>query len=183
MTQDGSIYQINVSRGGVPKRPVPEAEVDERGITIDQQADRLAHGHPPQALCLYSLEHIVALRQEGHTVEPGSTGENITTLDVDWREVIPGARLRLGSEVLIEITDYASPCWKNANWFIEGDFNRINHKVFPGESRTYARVLQGGTIRPGDRITVLAESAAVRVERQQIPVYRWPRDFNAPSEQ
>ncbi|MDZ7727337.1 MAG: MOSC domain-containing protein [Dehalococcoidia bacterium] len=161
--------QVNASRGGVPKRPIPEATVDERGITVDQQADRRAHGHPTQALCLYALEQIVALRNEGHDVSPGSTGENITTLDIDWREVIPGARLRLGDEVLIEITDYASPCWKNANWFIEGDFNRINQNLYPGESRTYAKVLQGGTIRPGDPIEVIPESAGVRVERQQIP--------------
>lgn len=175
----GSIFQINASNGGVPKWAIAEAEGNLRGITVDRQADLRAHGHPSQALCLYSLERIVELRQEGHSVEPGSTGENITTLDVDWSLMRPGARVRVGSDVLIEITDYASPCWKNAQWFIDGDFNRLNQNVHPGDSRVYARVIEGGTIRPGEAIEVLVESAGERLQRMAIPTVRWPRDFTS----
>jgi MOSC domain-containing protein YiiM len=177
MTATASIYQVNVSRGGVPKWAVAEATVDENGITTDRQADRRSHGGIQRALCLYSLEQIVELRQEGHNVEPGSTGENITTLDLDWKKVLPGVRMRLGEEVLVEVTDYAAPCWKNSTWFIDGDFNRINQKVNPGASRMYARVIEGGTIRPGDTIELIEESTADRLQRIAIPVYRWPRDF------
>ncbi len=177
MDEGPTIYQVSVSRGGVPKRPVAEAMVDEQGITIDHQSDRRSHGGISRALCLFSLEQIVELRKEGHDVEPGSTGENVTTLGVDWSKVLPGARMRLGQEVLVEITDYASPCWKNAVWFRDGDFNRLNHKVNPGCSRMYAKVLEGGTIRPGDHIELMGESTAERLERTAIPVFRWPRDF------
>ena len=177
MSPEASIYQINVSRGGVPKWAVPEATVNEFGITTDAQADRRSHGGPARALCLYSLEKIVELRQEGHEVEPGSTGENITTLGLDWSKVLPGVRMKLGETVLIEVTDYTAPCWKNATWFIDGDFNRMNQKLNPGSSRMYARVLEGGTIRPGDAIELYEEATADRLERTAIPVYRWPRDF------
>ncbi len=177
----GTIYQLNASNGGVPKWAIPEAEVNMRGITVDRQADQRAHGHPSQALCLYSLEQIVALRNEGHTLEPGSTGENITTLDVDWSLMLPGTRVRLGAEVLIEVTDYASPCWKNAQWFIDGDFNRMNQLVYPGDSRVYAKVIEPGTIRSGDTIEVQVESAGTRLQRTAIPTFRWPRDFDSPA--
>ncbi len=177
MGSTGNIFSINVSRGGVPKTPIAEAEVGPRGITVDRQADLRNHGSPEQALCLYAVEVIETLRAEGHPIFPGSTGENITTEGIDWRKVVPGASLRLGAEVLVEITDYATPCNKNAPWFREGDFNRMNHKTQPGFSRIYARVIQGGQIRAGDPIELLEVSAAERLAARQPYTLRWPRDF------
>lgn len=177
MVESPSIFQVNVSRGGVPKWAIPEAKVTTTGIATDRQADRRSHGGPDRALCLYALEAIVALRKEGHDVEPGSTGENITTVYLDWSRVLPGTRMWLGNDVLIEVTDYAAPCWKNARWFADGDFNRINQKAHAGGSRVYARVLREGAIRPGDAIALWEQSTAERLERMAIPVYRWPRDF------
>ncbi len=177
MTEGGSIFQINVSRGGVPKRPVFEAAVGLRGLAGDAQTDTRHHGRPEQALCLFSVERLAILREEGHRVSPGATGENITTIDLDWRFVVPGARLRLGAEVTIEITDYAAPCWKNARWFVDGDFSRIDEHQHPGSGRVYARVLTTGTLRQGDPIVLVVETAAERVARVQPRVFRWPQDF------
>ena len=56
------IHQINASRGGVPKLPLPSADVGLRGITVDVQRDKLAHGSPDQALCLFALEIIERLQ-------------------------------------------------------------------------------------------------------------------------
>jgi len=50
-----TVHQINTSDGGVPKLPVPTAEVGLRGVVGDRQADTKYHGSPDQALCLYSL--------------------------------------------------------------------------------------------------------------------------------
>ncbi len=177
MSAAGSIFQLNVSRGGVPKLPIAEATVDLRGITVDACTDGRHHGRPEQALCLYSVERLIALRTEGHAVSPGCTGENITTIDFDWKYLMPGARLRLGSEVLIEITGFAPPCWKNARWFTDGDFSRLDETLHPGSGRAYARVLAGGTIRQGDSVAAIEESAAARVTRLQPRTFRWPRDF------
>lgn len=183
MSSSGTIVQISISRGGVPKLPIAVAAIDQRGVAGDAHADARAHGRPEQALCLYSVERIAALRAEGHRVEPGSTGENITTEGLDWRYVVPGARLRLGADsddgVLIEVTGWASPCWKNARWFRNGDFRRIDEGRFPGFGRAYARVLQGGTIRAGDPINAVVETAAQRTARLQPRTFRWPRDFQA----
>ncbi len=150
------VHRINVSPGGVPKLPVPTAMVDASGLVGDEQADRVHHGHPEQAICLYSLEVIHALREEGHPIEPGSAGDNLTLSGLDWEAVVPGSRLKIGETIEIEVTGYTSPCVKNAGWFLERDFNRMSQTDHPGWSRLYARVLEPGEVSVGDAV-VLAQ--------------------------
>ena len=147
----GTVHQISKSNGGVPKLATDHAIVGNRGIIGDEQADKINHGHPEQALCLFSLEVIEKFRSEGHPIEPGSAGENITVSGLDWSEVVPGRRMTIGS-VEVEITDYATPCSKNARWFIDGRYNRMHESRHPGESRVYARVLTEGLVRTGDTV-------------------------------
>ncbi len=125
------------------------------GLVGDAQNDTKHHGGPDRALCLYSLEVIERLRSEGHPIEPGYAGENMTISGLDWAEVQPGARLRIGQDVEIEVTSYTAPCSKNARWFINGDFTRMLQSRHPGESRVYARVLQEGEVRAGDEVALL----------------------------
>ena len=173
----GVVLQISVSNGGVPKHAVERGIVWEEGLQGDRQADLRAHGGPSRALCLYSLEVIDKLRAEGHAVGPGTTGENVTVGALDWSLVVPGVELRLGREVLLEVTAYAAPCWKNAQWFRDGDADRMSQSRHPGESRVYARVRSGGEIRVGDPVELIPLDAATRSARQQPRTYRWPRDF------
>ncbi|HZD24373.1 MAG TPA: MOSC domain-containing protein [Acidimicrobiia bacterium] len=150
----GRVHQINISKGGVPKLPIEHAVVDERGIVGDEQADRVHHGHPDQALCLFSLEVIERFRTEGHPIFAGSSGENITVTGLDWADVTPGKRMTIGA-VQVEITHYATPCSKNARWFVDGKYNRMHASRHPGESRLYARVIEGGPIASGDPVELL----------------------------
>ncbi len=154
------IAQVNVSGGGVPKKPVKQAVVGELGIAGDYQANSRSHGGVERALCLYAEEVIAAVRAEGHPIAPGTAGENITTRGLDWSLVQPGARFRLGGEVVIEITRFTTPCKTIRGSFEGGDFNRIHHRLHPGWSRAYARVLQGGVIQPGDAVEMIAPGAA-----------------------
>lgn len=152
MAQRGRIVQVNLSGGGVPKLPVLQAEVDELGIKGDRHDDHENHGGPERALCLYAIERIEALKAEGHPIGPGSAGENITVEGIDWDAVLPGTKLRLGADVLIEVTRYTTPCKTIKGAFIDGDFNRIHHMLQPGWSRVYARVLRNGWVRAGDTV-------------------------------
>lgn len=147
------IFQINVSEGGVPKRPLPQAEVNELGITIDKQIHTKVHGGPERALCLYSLERIQALQSEGHPIYPGSVGENITVSGLNWDDVVPGVRLHLG-QVVVEITSYAAPCNLIIDSFADADSSRISHKKHPGWARAYARIINAGTCQISDIVTV-----------------------------
>jgi MOSC domain-containing protein YiiM len=148
----GSLHQINISSGGVPKLPVPAAVVTINGIEGDGHHDLEHHGGPLRALCLFSLEAIERLATEGHPIGAGSAGENLTVSGLDWNEVVPGARLRIGPEVEIEVTNYTTPCRKNAHWFLGGDFMQIHQARRPGMSRVYARVIREGRIEAGQAV-------------------------------
>lgn len=149
----GTVVQVSTSPGGVPKLPVLSALVTRRGLEGDKQANRVHHGRPWQAVCLWSADVVDRLAAEGHPVGYGSTGENLTLRGLDWRTIRPGVRLQVG-EALLETTPYAIPCKKNAQWFADGRFRRMSHDVEPGVSRIYARVLVEGVVRPGDRAVV-----------------------------
>lgn len=154
MSQTGHIFQISTSRGGVPKRAVYRAQVETLGVAGDQHRDTVHHGGPDRAVCLYSLEKILALQAEGNPIFPGSVGENITLTGVDWESIVPGKRIRLGEQVLLEVTQYTTPCNNITGSFADGDSDRILEKIHTGWSRVYARVLQPGEVRIGDKVSV-----------------------------
>ena len=148
----GRIFQLNTSRGGVPKIAIREAEVTELGLTGDDHKFPDIHGGPERAVCLFSLERIQELQAEGHPIFPGAVGENITISGIDWNDVTPGQKLSLGEEVLVEITSYTSPCNSIPESFVGGEYQRISQKLHPGYSRVYARVLRRGRIKIGQPV-------------------------------
>lgn len=145
------VYQISVSRGGVPKLAVQEATISRLGVEGDRQRNPDIHGGPDRAVCLFSLEAINALQAEGHSIAPGSTGENLTLAGIDWFSIKPGNRIRVGS-VRLEFVSYTAPCLHNGRRFLHENFSRISQKKWPGWSRLYARVLTEGVIRTGDAV-------------------------------
>jgi MOSC domain-containing protein YiiM len=146
----GSVVSINISPGGVPKRRVSDAKVSQLGLQNDAQNDTKHHGGPEKAVCVYSLERIHALQAEGHPIDVGTAGENVTVEGIDWDLVVPGTRIRLGEEVLLEVTGFTNPCKTIRESFTDGRFVRIAERWHPGWSRVYARVLSEGEIRFGD---------------------------------
>ena len=148
------LHQISVSNGGVPKLAVPQARVTKDGVEGDRQRNLKVHGGPDRAVCIYALERIEALRGEGHSIAPGSAGENFTLAGLEWARITPGTKLRVGHDVLLEVLSYTAPCDHNACWFKDEDFSRISQKKHPGWSRVYARVLAEGIAKQGDPVTV-----------------------------
>jgi MOSC domain-containing protein YiiM len=155
----GRIASLNVSAGGVPKLPVSEARLGVTGLAGDRQRNKRIHGGPMRALCLYSLERIVALQGEGHPIAPGSAGENVTLEEIEWTLIVPSVRLALG-DAEIEITAFTEPCRVIRHSFNREDSRRIGQDVHPGWSRVYARVLVEGTLRVGDDARILHEPSA-----------------------
>lgn len=148
------VHQVSLSDGGVPKHAVSSAQVTIEGLTGDRQRNRKYHGGPARAVCLFSLEVIEALRAEGHSIGPGSAGENLTVTGLDWSRLKPGDHLSIGDHVQLEIMSYTAPCRLNGQWFKDGKYERIAEETHPGWSRLYARVLREGTVRTGDRVVV-----------------------------
>jgi len=154
------LYQINTSQGGIPKYPVEKAWVSFDGLDEDHQRNQALHGGRDRALCLYSCDLIEALRQEGHTIGVGSTGENLTISGLNWAHLQLGDQLRIGRDVHIKIVSDAEPCRLNGRWFVNGNYKRISQKVHPGWSRLCARVVSEGFIRRGDLIEIQGEATA-----------------------
>ena len=154
------VVSLNVSKGGVPKLPIAEARVGVAGVSGDCQRNLKYHGGPDRALCLFAVELIEALAAEGHPIGIGTTGETVTLAGLDWAELTPSTRLRLGAAVLVEITDYTKPCRTIQDSFSGRRSGRISQKTHPGWSRVYARVVAEGVVRSGDPVVLLGREGA-----------------------
>ncbi|MGH7130888.1 MAG: MOSC domain-containing protein [Phycisphaerales bacterium] len=154
------IHQISISPGGVPKLAVPQARITRDGVEGDKQNDVKHHGGPERAVCLLAMEVIERLRAEGHPIAPGTTGENLTTVGLDWTAVAPGARLEIESAnstepVELEVVSYTSPCSAIRESFNDLEFRRIKQDLHPGDSRVYARVRREGVVRTGATVRLI----------------------------
>lgn len=142
----GTILQVNISPGGIPKLPIAEGRVGALGIEGDSCRNTKYHGGPKQALLLISIEDIETLRRPGFPIEAGTLGENLTIQGIDMRAARIGDRFQAG-EVILEITKPRQPC-KTLDQVRPG----IQKELTSGKGGFYASVLKGGLIRPGDII-------------------------------
>jgi MOSC domain-containing protein YiiM len=161
----GSIVQINISPGGVPKRPVAEAEVTVQGIRGDSWAHPEIHGGPNQAVLRITSEGIEVLIAQGYPLFPGALGENLTTMGLPRQQMRLGQRYRVG-EVTLELSKMRSPC-TTLDVYGPSIKNAVyDAQVSAGDASTprwglagfYARVLKSGFIRPKDIIELLDQA-------------------------
>lgn len=94
---------------------------------------------------------------KGFTVEPGDLGENITTEGVDLLGLPTGATLAIGSDVLLTLTGLRNPCGQ-INGFSDGLLAELAYVDQAGVKvrlgGVMSVVIRGGSIQPGDPITV-----------------------------
>ena len=158
----GTVLQVNVSQGGIPKREIPAGALTAAGITGDAWRYRF-HGGPKQAVLLITLEGIQELVARGFPLYPGALGENLTTQGLDRRALRFGQRLRVGGAT-IELTKMRQPC---ATLDVYGpgiQTAMYDARVVKGDhtsplwglSGFYASVVEPGTVRPGDPVSVAA---------------------------
>jgi MOSC domain-containing protein YiiM len=153
----GSVASVNVSHGGVPKRPIPGGWVDRLGLEADAHEEpEPIHGGVDQAISIYSVESIERVAADGHRAFPGAFGENLTLAGIDLGELLIGDRLAIGDGGLVlELTARAEPCQTIAHWFVERRIARISSKVYPHDARWYASVIDEGPMATGDRVEVI----------------------------
>jgi len=142
----GKVLGIFTSNGGVPKTSIEFAEVTTTGIVGDDQADKKHHGGELRAICILENELLTKLQMEGHPINPGTTGENL---------LIEGFDIGIGSiididDVKLEVVSAATPCKTISASFKNGDFSRISHKKYPGQTRWYCKVITTGSISISD---------------------------------
>lgn len=142
---------------GMFKAPVLGAiELGYEGFVGDQQADRRVHGGLEKAVHLYPARHYekLALRfpEAAQSLVAGSLGENLSTEDLDERNVRIGEVWTLGSARL-QACQPRNPCWK-----IDERFSSDGMAAYIAEALLtgwYWRVIQPGLISPGDSLDLL----------------------------
>ena len=151
------VHSINIStQGGVPKLPIDKAEIKFEGVEGDFNKFRTEKKNSigTRAVTLFSLEQIEKLKSEGHSIDVGTTGENITIEGVDWPSLEVGARMMIG-EAMIELSEPTAPCSKIGKSFIGGTFSRIDHELELGWSRWSASVIEEGQVEIGSQVILL----------------------------
>jgi MOSC domain-containing protein YiiM len=156
----GRVASVNVSHGGVPKRPIPGGWVDRLGLEADAHEEpEPVHGGLNQAVSIFSLESIARVAADGHRAFPGAFGENLDLEGIELDDMRAGDELHIGDGGLVlELTARAEPCQTIAHWFVERRIARISSKVNPADARWYARVETEGRMAPGDRVEVVRRS-------------------------
>ena|SRR5271157_1971250 len=162
----GTIVQVNVSPGGLPKRAIAEGFITPLGIEGDLHAHPHIHGGPRKAVLLIAAETIEFLAGRGYPVFFGALGENLTTRGLDIRDLRSGDRVRAGGAVL-EITQPRGPC---SGLDVYGE--SIKAEIYDprvkaldatsprwGMSGFYASVTEPGPVRAGDIIAVVGKLA------------------------
>lgn len=147
----GTVVAVCVSaKKGIRKRAVPQARlVQDFGLEGD------AHAGPwHRQVSLLALESIEKMRAKGLSVHPGSFAENITTSGLDLPSFAIGQRIRIGDEVVLEVTQIGKECHNRcAIYFLAGDC------VMPSEG-IFARVLRGGDVKPGAPVSLAVQRSS-----------------------
>lgn len=142
----GSVVAVCIStRKGERKSPVESVSLEkDHGLVGD------AHAGPwHRQVSLLATESIAKMRALGLDVDSGDFAENITTVGVDLVSLPIGTRMIIGSTTL-EVTQIGKECHNRcAIYYQAGDC------VMPKEG-IFARVLNGGTIRRGDPLTIVS---------------------------
>ncbi|WP_425615042.1 MOSC domain-containing protein [Anatilimnocola sp. NA78] len=129
-------------------------QVRELGIVGDGQADLRFHGGPDKAVLAYSADHFPLWQHEHPHVawSGGAFGENLTIAGCDETTVCIGDIWQVG-EVRFEVSQPRQPCWKlSRRWRISDLARQVTQN---GRSGWYLRVLQPGTIEPGQAIELV----------------------------
>jgi len=145
-TIKGQIKAISISaKKGTKKTNVPKAEVKiDFGIVGD------AHGgNWHRQISLLAIESINKMIEMGTKVSPGNFAENITTEGIELPTLPIGSRLKIGSDIELEITQIGKECHSRCEIF-----EQIGDCIMPREG-VFTRVNQGGLIKIGDSIEVL----------------------------
>jgi MOSC domain-containing protein YiiM len=162
----GTIVQVSISLGGLPKRAVSGGLVTPLGIEGDRHAHPGIHGGPRKAILIVASETIDNLIARGYHLFHGALGENLTTFGMAFRDIRIGDRLRAGGATL-EVTLPRSPCsaldiyGESLKQEISDERVEALDYTSPrwGMSGFYASVVAPGEVRPNDIIAVVAQLA------------------------
>lgn len=128
---------------GTKKHPVPSITLEANyGILGDAHA-----GNWHRQVSLLPTESVDTLRDKLPDLKPGDFAENILTEGISLKNLPIGTILQIGTTVL-EITQIGKKCHNDC------EIKQITGRCVMPTDGVFAKVIEGGVIRPGDTITI-----------------------------
>ena len=97
---------------------------------------------------MLSYEKIEAFRARGAEIEDGAFGENIIVQGIDFATLPVGTKFAC-NDVVLELTQIGKECHSGC-----AIFKKMGECIMPKQG-VFTKVLHGGIIRPGDKLTIL----------------------------
>jgi MOSC domain-containing protein YiiM len=130
------------------------------GVTVKHRSRVAKDPTQPNLRQVHLLheELFAEVAESGRLVLPGRMGENITTQGIDLLGLSMGARLKIGTHAVIEITGLRNPCAQIEN-FQSGLLAAVVGRAADGslvrKAGVMAIVLEGGFVRRGDTLEIV----------------------------
>lgn len=148
LQKSGKVIAVSISKKkGIPKSNVKSADLIENyGIQGD------IHAGSDRQISFLALESINKMRNKGLPgLRPGAFAENITTEFLDLPSLMPGTRIQIGSDAVIEVTQIGKECHTKCAIYVKtGDC------VMPTEG-IFGKVIRSGRIEAGDSVNIISE--------------------------
>jgi MOSC domain-containing protein YiiM len=134
------------------KKPVEEAEI-RTNYGIEGDAHSSSEWH--RQVSLLAIESIKKMQDMGLDVKAGDFAENITTEGIDLVSLPIGTHLQIGQDIIGEVSQIGKECHTRCSIYYQaGDC------VMPKEG-IFIKIINGGTIRNGDNVTVMVTSSGL----------------------
>lgn len=111
-----------------------------------------AHAGSHRQVSLLAEEAIEKAKSWGADVGFGDFGENISTAGIALKELPIGAKIKIGEDAILEITQIGKTCVSRC-----AIYYKTGGCIMPQEG-VFAKVLKGGVVKAGERIEVLSET-------------------------
>ena len=143
----GIVKAICISeKKGTQKHRVEEAVfVEDWGIEKDAHAEKWH-----RQVSLLSYDKIEDFKKRGAKITDGAFGENLVVEGFDFRNLPVGTVFQC-NDVILEMTQIGKQCHSHCEIY-----KIMGECIMPKEG-IFAKVIQGGTIRTGDELTIIGE--------------------------
>ncbi|MFC1807468.1 MOSC domain-containing protein [Candidatus Omnitrophota bacterium] len=151
---NGRIFSINCSA----KKGITKTAIKESNLIEDFGLEEDAHGGPGiRQVSLLAVESIrkqlecPKVKDKNISLKPGDFAENITTEGVDLKGLKIKDKLRIETEIILEISKIGKECHRHC-----AIYQKIGDCIMPREG-IFAKVIKGGKIYVGDNIEVVKD--------------------------
>jgi MOSC domain-containing protein YiiM len=141
----GKILAVNISQ----KKGEKKSNID-CGLFLENMGlENDAHAESGiRQVSLLAKESIEKIRAKGLNVQYGDFAENLTTEGIDLPLLPVGTKLKVGANVLLEVSQIGKVCHNRCNIFYT-----VGDCVMPREG-IFAKVIVGGEIKINDEIVI-----------------------------